>query len=69
MQSELLKHDNAMMREQAKREERTARKENEVINKLGYKGAFMAVSKLLCDYDKEIIYDSILKDNQEKRGK
>lgn len=69
MQSELLKRDNAVLKEQVKREERTARKEGEIIQKIGYKGAFLAISGLLCSYDKEIIYDSILKEIRENQGK
>ena len=48
------------LKEQEQRAKRVADKEKLIIENMGYENAFKAVSAILCDYDRELIYDGII---------
>lgn len=49
------------LQEQEHRAERVADKEKQIIEQLGYEKAFKECMGALYDYDKEMIYDKVLK--------
>ena len=50
------------LEEQASRHGRVEAKEEKLVQLLGYEELFKTISCILCDYDKELIYNKVLSD-------